>query len=135
LLNAFRLFFDFENRAHNQWYEGTVTQYDVMHGRHCVVYDDGEQKWYHMANKTFYVVSPPSTPGSNGSLVEGVDDDELDEATKNKLIRLGRYSKRRERVMGVVDISIPPPSFKPVSLSLSRSLLFKKHPNKSFLTQ
>jgi hypothetical protein len=43
--------------AHNQWYEGTVTQYDVVHGRHCVVYDDGEQKWYHMANKTFYVVN------------------------------------------------------------------------------
>ena len=33
----------------------------------------------------------------------------------------------------VVDIFIPPPSFKPVSLSFSRSLL--KHPNKSFLTQ
>lgn len=43
--------------AHNQWYEGTVTQYDVVHRRHCVVYDDGEQKWYHMSNKTFYVVS------------------------------------------------------------------------------
>ena len=43
--------------AHNQWFEGTVTQYDTVYGRHCVVYDDGEKKWYHMANKTFYVIS------------------------------------------------------------------------------
>ena len=35
----------------------------------------------------------------------------------------------------VVDISIPPPSFKPVSLSLSRISSILKHPNKSFLTQ
>ena len=82
-----------------------MTQYDVMHGRHCVVYDDGEQKWYHMANKTFYVVSPPSTPGSNGSLVEGVDDDELDEATKNKLIRLGKYSKRKRACIAYMGVS------------------------------
>ena len=32
----------------------------------------------------------------------------------------------------VVDIFIPPPSFKPVSLPLSRSPLYLKHPNKSF---
>ena len=49
--------------AHNQWYEGTITQYDVIHGRHCVVYDDGEQKWYHMANKTFYVVHRQTNEG------------------------------------------------------------------------
>ena len=36
------------------------------------------------------------------------------------------------RVIDVVDISIPPPSFKPVSLSLSRSSLFQNTPNKSF---
>ena len=36
--------------AHNQWYEGIVTQFDTVYGRHCVVYDDGEKKWYHMAN-------------------------------------------------------------------------------------
>ena len=39
----------------------------------------------------------------------------------------GKYSKRRERASRngstVVDISIPPPSFKPVSLFLSRSPL------------
>jgi hypothetical protein len=34
----------------------------------------------------------------------------------------------------VVDISIPPPSFKPVSLSLSRISSILKHPYKSFLT-
>ena len=44
---------------------------------------------------------------------------------------LGRYFKRRERVQSriwksiVVDISITPPSFKPVSLPLSRSPLSK----------
>ena len=43
--------------ANNQWFEGTVTQYDTMNGRHCVEYDDGENKWYHMANKTFYILS------------------------------------------------------------------------------
>ena len=40
----------------------------------------------------------------------------------------GKYSKRRERASRngstVVDISIPPPSFKPVSLPLSRFPLF-----------
>ena len=40
----------------------------------------------------------------------------------------GKYSKRRERASRngstVVDISIPPPSFKPIALFLSRSLLF-----------
>ena len=40
----------------------------------------------------------------------------------------GKYFKRRERASRngstVVDISIPPSSFKPVSLSLSRSPLF-----------
>ena len=41
----------------------------------------------------------------------------------------GEYSKRRRACIAymestVVDISIPPPSFKPVSLSLSRSSLF-----------
>ena len=34
--------------------------------------------------------------------------------------------------MDVAKISIPPPFFKPVSLSLSRSPLYLKHPNKSF---
>ena len=40
----------------------------------------------------------------------------------------GKYSKRRERASRngstVVDISIPPPSFKPIALFLSRSLVF-----------
>ena len=35
----------------------------------------------------------------------------------------------------VVDIYIPPPSFKLVSLALSRISSILKHPNKSFLTQ
>ena len=41
------------------------------------------------------------------------------------IICLGKYFKRRERASRngstVADISIPPPSFKPVSLYLSRS--------------
>ena len=49
----------------------------------------------------------------------------------------GKYSKRRRACIAymestVVDISILPPSFKPVSLSLSRISFILKHPNKSF---
>ena len=48
----------------------------------------------------------------------------------------GMYFKRRERASRngstVVDISMTSPSFKPVSLSLSRSSLYLKHPNMSF---
>ena len=43
--------------AHNRWYEGTVTQYDLVTGKHCVLYDDGEEKWYQMCSKTFYITS------------------------------------------------------------------------------
>ena len=52
---------------------------------------------------------------------------------------LGKYSKRRERASRngstVVDIFIPPPSFKPVSLSLSRSRYSKTPKQVFFLTQ
>ena len=52
--------------------------------------------------------------------------DHATEAAKN-----GKYSKRRERASRngstVVDISIPPSSFKFVSLSLARFSLFKTH--------
>jgi len=68
--------------AHNQWYEGTVTQYDVVHGRHCVVYDDGEQKWYHMANKTFYVVSQKEEHSDSGSSSSGDENSSSNSATK-----------------------------------------------------
>ena len=51
-----------------------------------------------------------------------------DLVTESRSISRGKYFKRRERASRngstVVDISIPPPSFKPVSLSLSRSPLF-----------
>jgi len=52
------------------------------------------------------------------------------EATSLRLkFKKGKYSKRRSvhRVYGsnVVDISIPPPSFKPVALFLSRSPVSK----------
>ena len=53
----------------------------------------------------------------------------------------GKYFKSEEsvhRVMEstVVDISIPPPSFKPVSLSLSRISFYSKTPKQVFfLTQ
>ena len=43
--------------AHNHWYEGTVTQFDMLSGKHCVLYDDGEEKWYQMSCKTFNIVS------------------------------------------------------------------------------
>lgn len=43
--------------AHNKWYDGTVTQYDLVTSKHCVLYDDNEEKWYQMASKTFYIIS------------------------------------------------------------------------------
>ena len=49
---------------------------------------------------------------------------------------VSKYKKRRERASRngstVVSIFIPPPSFKPVSLSLPRISSILKHPNKSF---
>ena len=49
---------------------------------------------------------------------------------ENNKFKNGKYSKRRRACIAymestVVDISIPPPSFKPVSLSLPRSSLSK----------
>ena len=44
------------------------------------------------------------------------------------IVVISRYSEWST----VVDISIPPPSFKPVSLSLSRISSILKHPNMSF---
>ena len=50
-----------------------------------------------------------------------------------------KYFKRRERASRngstVVSISIPLPSFKFISLALSRISFVLKHSNKSFLTQ
>ena len=66
-------------------------------------------------------VSNTNKSGSN-SKVENIS-----KSFYSKII--GKYSKRRERASRngstVVDISIPPLSFKPVALSLSRSPLFK----------
>ena len=62
----------------------------------------------------------------------------LDKAPIGGLRVLGKYSEESvHHVMEstVVDISMTPPSFKPVSLSLSRISSILKHPNKSFLTQ
>ena len=59
------------------------------------------------------------------------------EALPYELNKKGKYSKRKRACIAymestVVDISILPPSFKPVSLSLSRISFILKHPNKSF---
>ena len=37
-------------------YEGLCTHYDPNDGKHFVVYDDGEKKWYTMTQKTFWVI-------------------------------------------------------------------------------
>ena len=63
------------------------------------------------------------------------------EALPYELNKKGKYSKQRERASRiwkstVVDISILPPSFKPVSLSLSRISSILKQPKQVlFLTQ
>ena len=70
------------------------------------------------------------------SHLSGTPDIAMDFRNSNAL---GKYSSEesKHRVMEstAVDISIPPPTFKPVSLSLSRIFSILKHPNKSFLTQ
>lgn len=35
------------------WYAGEVSAYDVAKGEHRVLYDDGDDKTYVMANKTW----------------------------------------------------------------------------------
>ena len=60
-------------------------------------------------------------------------------AEYSKLEDEGKYFKRKRACIAymeitVVDISISPSSFKPVSMSLSRISSYLKHPNKSFLT-
>ena len=30
---------------------------DLVTSKHCVLYDDSEEKWYQMASKTFYIIS------------------------------------------------------------------------------
>ena len=75
---------------------------------------------------------------STGKHTYGIDVIHLKTGTLNRTI--GEYFKRKRVCIAcmkstVVDISIPPPSFKPVSLSFSRISSILKHPNKSFLTQ
>jgi len=36
-------------------YKGACKHYDPKDGRHFIVYDDGEKKWYTMSQKTFWV--------------------------------------------------------------------------------
>lgn len=55
--------------AKDKWYEGMVERFDEDTYEHFVVYDDGDQRSYHMSDKIFYVVDvappPPATePGS-----------------------------------------------------------------------
>lgn len=43
--------------AGNRWYNGVV--HDYARGKHFVHYEDGDQRWYRMSEKTFRVLSLP----------------------------------------------------------------------------
>ena len=39
--------------AREKWYSGQVTRFDQDREQHLVVYDDGDEKWYRLSEKTF----------------------------------------------------------------------------------
>jgi len=55
--------------AKDKWYEGSVERFDEDTYEHHVVYDDGDQRSYHMSDKIFYVVdvAPPTAAAESGS--------------------------------------------------------------------
>jgi hypothetical protein len=70
--------------ARNQWYEGMVTQYDMGSEKHCVLYDDNEEKWYHMSSKTFRILSRENsldeTKGESDGPEKNIYDEPLSDA-------------------------------------------------------
>jgi hypothetical protein len=42
--------------AKGQRYGGYVSEYDASNGKHHVKYDDGDEKWYIMTSKTFWIM-------------------------------------------------------------------------------
>jgi hypothetical protein len=41
----------------DKWFEGVVAE--TQDGQHFVAYDDGDRRWYRLADKTFRVVAVP----------------------------------------------------------------------------
>ena len=39
------------------WFEGVCDEYDKSTGRHHIRYDDGDQRWYFLAEKIFRVLN------------------------------------------------------------------------------
>lgn len=49
----------------DKWYPGAVKKYDSdpcsnTAGKHQIVYDDGDEKWYSLGEKTFSIVEGPA---------------------------------------------------------------------------
>lgn len=64
----------------DQWYQGTVTEFDPVRKKHCIEYGENGEHWCNMQSKLFYIV----TPGPNTSSVTGnldVDASERSRAT------------------------------------------------------
>lgn len=39
-----------------RWYRGTICEYNENHKKHHVVYDDGDERWYHLSEMIFRFV-------------------------------------------------------------------------------
>ena len=51
--------------AGRKWYEGTVDKYDSVNKLHHVSYDDGDERWYTMTEKTFMSIKSEGNINSN----------------------------------------------------------------------
>ena len=51
--------------AGRKWYEGTVDKYDSANKLHHVSYDDGDERWYTMTEKTFMSIKAEGNINAN----------------------------------------------------------------------
>ena len=52
----------------DQWYQGTVLDFDPVRKKHCIEYGDNGEHWCNMQSKLFYVVTPgPNAVSSVGT--------------------------------------------------------------------
>ena len=88
--------------------------------------NDGTNNKNNSSNNNDHAADPNTSTNTSSP------QEQKDVAEEGWVTGLGKYSKRRERASRngstVVDISIPPPSFKPVSLSLLRISSISKTP-------
>ena len=62
----------------DQWYQGTITDFDPVRKKHCIEYGGNGEHWCNMQSKLFYIV----TPGPNNSSVSGNLDADASESSQ-----------------------------------------------------